>query len=190
MWLTGSLNGRSWEYVRPLTVALLVLVPLALLCSRSLGSWRWATTAPPGWGSAPMVQGRHRHDRRPGRRRHRGGRPGGLRRPPGTEIARPLVGERTPGLLPAAIVGAGMVVYGDLVARRLFAPTELPVGVVTAIIGAPFLLWLLARTNRVGPEDDHRHDWAHRPGWGPNASSSATTASSWRTSRSPSPRAR
>ena len=38
----------------------------------------------------------------------------------------------------------------DLVARRLFAPTELPVGVITGIVGAPYLLWLLARTNRTG----------------------------------------
>ncbi|HMG42930.1 MAG TPA: iron chelate uptake ABC transporter family permease subunit [Acidimicrobiales bacterium] len=34
--------------------------------------------------------------------------------------------------------------------RRLFAPTELPVGVVTGVVGAPYLLYLLARSNRVG----------------------------------------
>jgi iron complex transport system permease protein len=53
-------------------------------------------------------------------------------------------------LVPAALVGALIVVVADLVGRRLFAPTELPVGVVTAIIGAPYLLLLLARANRVG----------------------------------------
>ena len=42
------------------------------------------------------------------------------------------------------------MLLSDLVARRLFAPTELPVGVVTGIVGAPYLLWLLARANRVG----------------------------------------
>jgi iron complex transport system permease protein len=42
------------------------------------------------------------------------------------------------------------VLLSDLVARRAFAPTELPVGVVTGVVGAPYLLWLLARANRVG----------------------------------------
>jgi iron complex transport system permease protein len=32
----------------------------------------------------------------------------------------------------------------------VFAPTELPVGIVTAVLGAPYLLWLLARANRIG----------------------------------------
>ena len=52
--------------------------------------------------------------------------------------------------MPAALVGALLVLLSDLVARRLFAPTELPVGVVTGVVGAPYLLWLLARSNRVG----------------------------------------
>ena len=43
-----------------------------------------------------------------------------------------------------------LVLLSDLVARRAFAPTELPVGVVTGVVGAPYLLWLLARANRVG----------------------------------------
>ena len=50
----------------------------------------------------------------------------------------------------AALVGALLMLLSDLVARRLFAPTELPVGVVTGVVGAPYLLWLLARSNRVG----------------------------------------
>ena len=50
----------------------------------------------------------------------------------------------------AALVGALLMLVSDLVARRLLAPTELPVGVVTGIVGAPYLLWLLARSNRVG----------------------------------------
>ena len=66
------------------------------------------------------------------------------------QIARRLVGERTPGLVPAGLIGAAIVVYADLLGRRIAAPTELPVGVVTAVIGAPYLLVLLARTNRVG----------------------------------------
>jgi iron complex transport system permease protein len=53
-------------------------------------------------------------------------------------------------IVPAALAGAVLLLLSDLVARRIFAPTELPVGVVTGIIGAPYLIWLLARANRIG----------------------------------------
>ncbi|MGL5927643.1 MAG: iron chelate uptake ABC transporter family permease subunit, partial [Dermatophilaceae bacterium] len=67
-------------------------------------------------------------------------------------VARRLVG--TPlTLLPAALVGAVVVLASDLLARLLFAPTELPVGVVTGVVGAPYLLWLLARAQRTGTTD-------------------------------------
>ena len=51
----------------------------------------------------------------------------------------------------------------DLSARRLFAPTELPVGVVTAVVGAPYLLWLLARANRIGRVDEMTRRPTSRP---------------------------
>jgi iron complex transport system permease protein len=66
------------------------------------------------------------------------------------QIARRLIGERSLGLLPSAACGALLLTASDLVGRRVFAPTELPVGVITAVLGAPFLLWLLARANRIG----------------------------------------
>jgi iron complex transport system permease protein len=45
----------------------------------------------------------------------------------------------------AALLGAALMVLADLAARSLAAPAELPVGVVTALMGAPFFLWLLRR---------------------------------------------
>lgn len=45
----------------------------------------------------------------------------------------------------AALLGAALMVLADLAARSLAAPAELPVGVVTALVGAPFFLWLLHR---------------------------------------------
>jgi len=45
----------------------------------------------------------------------------------------------------AALLGAALLVLADLLARSLVAPAELPVGVVTALLGAPFFLWLLRR---------------------------------------------
>jgi iron complex transport system permease protein len=45
----------------------------------------------------------------------------------------------------AALLGAALLVLADLAARSLATPAELPVGVVTALLGAPFFLWLLRR---------------------------------------------
>ena len=51
------------------------------------------------------------------------------------------------GLLAAAAVGAAVVLASDYVAVNLL-PTQLPTGVITGAVGAPYLLWLLATTNR------------------------------------------
>lgn len=61
------------------------------------------------------------------------------------QIARRL--SRTPQtpLLSSALTGALVVVVADLLARRLFSPVELPGGVPTAAVGAPYLMWLIAR---------------------------------------------
>lgn len=49
-------------------------------------------------------------------------------------------------LLPgSALLGAALLVFSDLLARTVMAPVELPLGVVTAVFGAPFFLWLLFR---------------------------------------------
>lgn len=53
-------------------------------------------------------------------------------------------------LLPAsALLGATLLVSADLLSRTLVAPAELPIGIVTAIFGGPFFLWLLARSRGV-----------------------------------------
>ncbi len=52
-------------------------------------------------------------------------------------------------LLPAAALGGGMAVMGaDLIARTVIAPAQLPVGVITALIGVPVFLWMLLRRPR------------------------------------------
>ncbi len=61
-------------------------------------------------------------------------------------IARRLVGRLHLGMLVVAgLVGALLVVLADLIGRTLFAPIEIPCGIVTAIIGVPFFLYLLVR---------------------------------------------
>ncbi len=152
VWLTGSLNGRGWDYVVPLSVLLAVLVPVTLISARQLRGLEMGDDAAHALGV--------------GLRRSKlslsltgaalaavataAAGPVGFVALVAPQIARRLVGARAEALIPAALVGAAIMVYGDLVARRLFAPIELPVGVVTAIVGAPYLLWLLTRTNRIG----------------------------------------
>ena len=62
-------------------------------------------------------------------------------------LARSWLGPAQPdrSSVAAALIGATLLVLADVVARSLFSPVEVPVGVVTTIVGAPFFLWLLLR---------------------------------------------
>jgi iron complex transport system permease protein len=62
-------------------------------------------------------------------------------------LVRLIVGADHRIVLPASgLFGASFLIACDLIARTVFAPTELPVGIVTALIGGPFFLWLLFRS--------------------------------------------
>jgi iron complex transport system permease protein len=47
------------------------------------------------------------------------------------------------------VCGAIMLILGDLMARTLVAPSEIPIGVITAMAGAPFFLYILRRRSRM-----------------------------------------
>lgn len=64
-------------------------------------------------------------------------------------MARLLVGRSViPGVLASFLLGAAMLMGADLIVRALFAPTEVPAGTVTAVIGAPYFLFLLTRKDK------------------------------------------
>lgn len=64
-------------------------------------------------------------------------------------LLRLVVGADNRRLLPAAVLGgATLLILADLAARIVIAPSELPVGVVTALLGGPFFLFLLRREGR------------------------------------------
>jgi iron complex transport system permease protein len=63
------------------------------------------------------------------------------------QIAVRLTGGARPPLLAAGLLGALLVVGSDLIARTVL-PASFPVGVVTSVVGAPYLLWLLVRGRR------------------------------------------
>lgn len=61
-------------------------------------------------------------------------------------IVRLLVGPDLRLLLPASMFfGASFLILCDTVARTIIAPTEIPVGIITAVLGGPFFVWLLKR---------------------------------------------
>lgn len=148
IWLTGSVYGRGWEDVRAMLPWLAIFVPAAFLMSRQLNALNLGEEVARGLGS--RVE------------RERGlllltaaalaaaavtvaGTIGfvGLMAP---HIARRLVGSSHEGLMPvAALTGALIVVLSDLVGRTVFAPVEIPAGVITAAVGAPFFMYLSYR---------------------------------------------
>lgn len=64
-------------------------------------------------------------------------------------ISRLLIGSDHKKVLPiSALLGGILVIWTDVVARMVIAPEELPIGLLTAIIGGPFFIWLLKRNSR------------------------------------------
>jgi iron complex transport system permease protein len=62
-------------------------------------------------------------------------------------LARALVGGRHARALPvAALLGALLVGLADLIGRTVIAPAQVPAGLVTALLGAPYFVWLLWRS--------------------------------------------
>ncbi|MFD2092854.1 FecCD family ABC transporter permease [Blastococcus deserti] len=150
VWITGSLNARTWDHAVPLAGALAVLLPLALAAGRVLGALQFGDDTARGLGVrlqtaqgavvlvavgcvafAVSAAG------------------------PITfvslvvpHIAVRLAGGSRPPLLASGLLGAVLVVGADLVTRTVL-PEALPVGILTAVLGAPYLLWLLVRGRRL-----------------------------------------
>lgn len=150
-WLTGSLNGATWSGVLPLAIASLVLVPLLLAQGRGLGVLRLGDDSAAGLGVSV--------------RRTRvllilaavallafataACGPIAFVAFMAGPIAGRIVGPGASLLLPSGLVGALLVLVADLAAQFAFG-SRYPVGVVTGVLGAPYLVYLLVRTNRSG----------------------------------------
>jgi iron complex transport system permease protein len=151
IWLTGSVHGRSWQELWALLPWIGIFAPLVLLLARDLNALNLGEDVARGLGSRVAL-------RRgllllsavalAGASVAAAGTIGfvGLMSP---HIARRLVGPDHIGLLPVAgLIGALIVVATDLVGRTLLAPIELPCGLITAAVGAPFFIYLLWRQRR------------------------------------------
>lgn len=150
-WLSGSLNAVKLSDLVPLGLTMILAVPLILLLGRSLSIMElgeqsaltlgvktnltriviviaavcllaFATVATGPIAFVSFLAG---------------------------PIAKRLSGSSIPHTLPAGLVGAILVLAGDLIGQNAFA-IRLPVGVITGIIGAPYLIYLLIRTYKTG----------------------------------------
>jgi iron complex transport system permease protein len=154
VWLVGSLNDAGWEHVWPLAATLAVLLPVALALGRQLEALQLGNdlaralgvgverarlaliavaivltgVAVSAAGPIAFVAFFAPH------------------------IARRVCDTVSPsGVLPvAAATGALIVLGSDLAGRLLFGATQLPVGIITSVIAAPYFLYLLQRANRLG----------------------------------------
>ncbi|AWL41617.1 MULTISPECIES: iron chelate uptake ABC transporter family permease subunit [unclassified Streptomyces] len=150
-WLTGSLNGVSWDQTVPALLALAVLAPVLLSQARNLSAMRlgddtasalgvrvertritvivaavcliaFATAAAGPIAFVAFLSG---------------------------PIAARLAGGGGSLLVPAGLVGALLVLAADFAGQFAF-DTRFPVGVVTGVLGAPYLVYLIVRTHRAG----------------------------------------
>jgi len=149
--MAGTVYGRGWQELATLAPWLALLLPLALLSARQLDSLvlgddaagalglrieaerlRLLAIAAGLAGAAVAVAG-----------------PVGFVGLMAPHAARRLVGAAHASVLITAVMFGGcLVLLADAVARTAFAPVDIPVGVVTAIIGAPYLIWLLCTRTR------------------------------------------
>ncbi|MBQ1088780.1 iron chelate uptake ABC transporter family permease subunit [Streptomyces sp. B93] len=151
-WLVGNLNGRTWDQIRPLLWALVVLVPVAVVLGRQLRTLQLGDDVARGLGTRVQLVRVSVLLVAVGLVAFGTAAAGpvafvALAAP---QVAQRLAGTAVPPPLASGLTGAALVLTADLIARRLVPDTELPVGIVTGVLGAPVLLWLLVRANRAG----------------------------------------
>lgn len=152
-WMLGSLGGATWTAILPaITIMSVILLAMPMLIHKlnlmllgereaaSLGlnvdrfKYLCVALVAAGVGAAVAVSGTIGFV--------------GIVVP---HLLRMVVGPDHRMLLPAsALGGAALLLWADVVARTLAPPAELPIGVLTALLGAPFFLWLLRRAAREG----------------------------------------
>lgn len=148
-WIAGKIWGGDWKFVLALLPWLLILLPFTMFKSRVLNVLNLGDSTAAGLGmrlekerilllaaavalagSCVAVSG--------------GIGFVGLISP---HLARRLVGPRHQVLLPAtALTGALLMITADTIGRWILQPAEIPTGIVVAVIGAPYFLYLLARS--------------------------------------------
>lgn len=149
IWITGTVHGSTWGNVWVLVPWTLILVSIAFILSRNVNVQELGEEIATGVGghvqrqrfvlllvSTGLVASSVAF----------AGGIGfvGLMAP---HMARRLVGSAFGALLPvSALIGGILVMLADLIGRTMFSPLEVPAGVFTASIGAPYFIYLLFKT--------------------------------------------
>ncbi|WP_432020062.1 FecCD family ABC transporter permease [Streptomyces sp. 1222.5] len=152
VWMTGSLSGRDWSQVWPLLALCAVLVPLVLANARGLRMMEMGDDVAGALGvrvqrvrlvlmvcavlltaAATAAAG-----------------PVGFVALTAPQLARRLTRSPGPNLVASLCMGAALLVAADWVSQRAFGADQLPVGVVTGVLGGAYLLWLLVTERRAG----------------------------------------
>jgi len=150
-WLTGNLNASTWSSLLPLALVAVVALPLLLWCARDLEAMRLGEETASALGV------------RVGRTRlllviaavallafaTAAAGPISFVAFLAGPIAARVLGPVGSPVLAGGLVGALLVLVADFLAQFAFG-TRFPVGVVTGVLGAPYLVYLLVRTNRAG----------------------------------------
>ncbi|MFF5537526.1 FecCD family ABC transporter permease [Streptomyces cinerochromogenes] len=152
VWMTGSLSGRDWEQVRPLLGLCAVLFPLVLANARGLRMMEMGDDVSNALGvrvqrvrlllmaSAVLLTAAATA----------AAGPVSFVALTAPQLARRLTRSPGPNLVPSLCMGATLLVAADWASQRAFGADQLPVGVVTGVLGGAYLLWLLVTERRAG----------------------------------------
>ncbi|WP_328870367.1 iron chelate uptake ABC transporter family permease subunit [Streptomyces sp. NBC_00287] len=152
VWMTGSLSGRDWAQVWPLLALCAVLVPLVLGNARGLRMMEMGDDVSNALGvrvervrallmiSAVLLTAAATA----------AAGPVSFVALTAPQLARRLTRSPGPNLLPSLCMGAALLVVADWVSQRIFGADQMPVGVVTGVVGGVYLLWLLVTERRAG----------------------------------------
>lgn len=145
IWMIGSLNGRGWAEVAAVWICVAVLAPVLLSLGPRLRHMELGDDTASGLGvstRSTQILALAAASALTGAAIAVAG-PVGFVALAAPQIARRLTRTGGTTLVGSALMGATLLVVADLVALRALAPTQLPVGVVTAVIGGSYLIWLL-----------------------------------------------
>lgn len=151
-WITGSLDGSSWSSVVLLAVATAFLAPVLLLASRALGVLELGDELAAGLGlrtervrlltlgAAVLLAATAAAQTGPV----------AFVALAAPHLARRLTRRTGPNLLPSLLLGAALLAWADYAGQHAIPGRELPVGVITGVLGGGYLVYLLARQRRSG----------------------------------------
>ncbi|KLH97672.1 iron ABC transporter permease [Brevibacillus formosus] len=148
-WLAGSIWGTNWKFVLSLLPWIAILIPYVFYKARVMNVLNLGEELAKGLGAPVAKEQLKLLAAAVGLAASCVAVSGGIGFVGliGPHLARRLVGPKHEMLLPtSALTGALLVIVADTIGRWIMQPSEIPTGIVVAVIGAPYFLYLLARS--------------------------------------------